>query len=235
MKIRYEPLWEFESITREDTPDGRFYNAPSGRYPSMTTVLSADKEKQKKLEEWRNRVGHNVANDITRRAGRRGTFIHTRLEHYLQTGTTARPQAEQDNKRVGEFEKQMHDDIFRRFVNEMERHMDRYHANEVSLYSNLMRIAGSVDLVAPWDGKLSIIDFKTSLKPKKKEWITDYFLQTTGYAMMLDEMKGTNVEQIVILVTPNNEDICQVFVESPKNYRKQLAQRILTWKMENRK
>ena len=88
---------------------------------------------------------------------------------------------------------------------------------EGSLYSDDLAIAGRVDCIAEFDGKLSIIDFKTSSKEKKEEWIEGYLVQETGYAKMYEERSGIKVEQIVTLITCQTGDT-QVFVKNPDDY-----------------
>jgi genome maintenance exonuclease 1 len=97
---------------------------------------------------------------------------------------------------------------------------------EAPLLSHVLQLAGTVDLVAEFDGVLSIIDHKTSSKPKKKEWITDYFLQATCYSIAIEEMYGIKITQLVVAVVVDDDPTPQVFVEDRRNYYKELYQRI---------
>jgi genome maintenance exonuclease 1 len=95
--------------------------------------------------------------------------------------------------------------------------INNIHFQEAPLYSHEFGIAGRVDCIAEFDGKLSIIDFKTSGKEKKESWIESYFVQETGYAKMYEERSGIKVEQIVTLITCQTGDI-QVFIKNPEDY-----------------
>ena len=95
--------------------------------------------------------------------------------------------------------------------------INNIHFQEAPLYSHEFAIAGRVDCIAEFDGKLSIIDFKTSSKEKKEEWIEGYLVQETGYAKMYEERSGIKVEQIVTLITCQTGDT-QVFIKNPDDY-----------------
>jgi len=95
--------------------------------------------------------------------------------------------------------------------------IDNIHFQEAPLYSHEFGIAGRVDCIAEFEGKLSIIDFKTSSKEKKESWIENYFVQETGYAKMYEERSGIKVEQIVTLITCQN-GFTQVFIKDPEDY-----------------
>jgi genome maintenance exonuclease 1 len=99
--------------------------------------------------------------------------------------------------------------------------INNIHAQEIALYSDHLRLAGRVDCIAEFDGKLSVIDFKTSGKPKKKEWITNYFAQAAAYAIMYEERTGTPINRSVILIAVEDEEP-QIFIESRDNYVKDL-------------
>ena len=99
----------------------------------------------------------------------------------------------------------------------IDEHINNIYAQEIPLYSNYLKLAGRVDCVAEWDGKLAIIDFKTSRKVKKKEWIDNYFMQAAGYAVMFEEITKTPITKLVILIAVD-ENPPQVFVEHRDNY-----------------
>ena len=192
----------------ETHPQGRFYRTPEGKlYPSVTTVMShASKES---IKAWRERVGEEEANKISNQAATRGTKIHDLCENVLLNNDI-------DTSNLSLLDKQMWD----RFRPELDR-INNIHAIEDPLYSNHLRMAGRVDCIAEWDGKLSVIDFKTSRKPKRKEWIDNYFMQCTSYAIMFEEMTGIPVSQIVVAITVEGEQP-QIFVEKRDNYTEQL-------------
>ena len=195
------------------TEEGRRYLTPNGdAYPSVTTVLS-DYNKEAILE-WRKRVGNEEANKISRLASSRGTRVHSLCENYLKNNLT-----ELKIKSLMPDVKQMFTSI--RPI--MDERVTTVYALEQALYSDELQLAGRVDAIAKWDGSTSIIDFKTSSKPKKEEWIQNYFMQATAYALMAEEIMNCRIDQIVILIAVNESEP-QVFVKEKDDYVKQLWQ-----------
>ena len=195
------------------TEEGRRYLTPNGdAYPSVTTVLS-DYNKEAILE-WRKRVGNEEANKISRLASSRGTRVHSLCENYLKNNLT-----ELKIKSLMPDVKQMFTSI--RPI--MDERVTTVYALEQALYSDELQLAGRVDAIAKWDGSTSIIDFKTSSKPKKEEWIQNYFMQATAYALMAEEIMNCRIDQIVILIAVNESEP-QVFVKQKDDYVKQLWQ-----------
>ena len=96
--------------------------------------------------------------------------------------------------------------------------IDNIHLMETTLFSNTLKVAGRVDVIGEYDGKLSIIDFKTSKRSKKLEWIKSYFMQTSAYAFMYHEMTELLPKQIVILIAGEQDLSTQVFVDNPGNH-----------------
>ena len=192
---------DFSSLNQINTAKGRFYETPSGKkYPSVTSVLGMmDKSG---LMEWRKRVGEEEANRVSARASNRGTVIHSLCEQYLY-GKDPQPSM---------FDQYM--------FNSLKRHLDRIdeiHALETRLYSNYLQVAGTVDCVAKFDGKLSVIDFKTSGRVKSKEDIPGYFIQTSAYAVAFEELTGIPVSRLVIIMGVDNDDAL-VFTEKRDNW-----------------
>lgn len=184
----------------------RYYVTPEGnKYPSITTVLSA--YNQKAIFEWRKRVGEEEANKISRQASSRGTRIHTLCEQYL------------DNK-PPVFKTPLDNETFNRFKPVLHR-INNIYAQEQRMYSDHLRIAGTVDCIAEFDGKLSVIDFKTARRLKNKEDIENYFMQATAYAIMFEERFSIPVSRTVIAIAVDDEDP-QVFIEKRDNYVKDL-------------
>jgi len=195
------------------TEEGRRYLTPNGdAYPSVTTVLS-DYNKAAILE-WRKRVGNEEANKISRLASSRGTRVHSLCENYLKNNLP-----ELKIKSLMPDVKQMFSSI--RPI--MDERVTTVYALEQALYSDELQLAGRVDAIAKWDGSTSIIDFKTSSKPKKEEWIQNYFMQCTAYALMAEEVMNCRIDQIVVLIAVN-EDEPQVFVKEKDDYIDQLWQ-----------
>jgi genome maintenance exonuclease 1 len=188
---------EFPKLNRVTTEDGtRVYETPTGEtYPSVTTVVSLVKKDI--INEWRKRVGEDEANRISSTAARRGTRIHTLCEHYIS------------NKQV---QPEIFDvEMWNRF-RPLLHNINNVYAIEQALYSHHLEVAGTVDCIAEYDGKLSVIDFKTSKRIKSRDDIYDYFMQCSAYAVAFEEMTDIPVPQIVILMAVEDEDPL-VFVE----------------------
>ena len=196
---------EYDDLIAETTSKGRVYTTPTGtKYPSITTVLSILSEDG--IRAWRQRVGEEEANRISTRAANRGTAVHSITERYI-------------NNEVDYAEGFMPNVIqnFTDFKSVLDERLTNIRAQEVPLYSDHLRLAGRVDCVAEFDGILSIVDFKTSRKLKKKEWITGYFAQEAAYAIMWEERTGEPITQLVTLITVDNEQP-QVFIEHRDNW-----------------
>jgi len=203
-------------FTHIDTPvaeavrtvvDGvRYYKTPEGiLYPSVTTVLGAGKEND--LDEWKERVGEEQAIKIGRQAANRGTRIHKYCEDYLSNQSPT-----------------ISNLLDLSMFNTMKKYLDKIdnvRLLEGALYSDHLKMAGTVDCVGEYANKLSVIDYKTSAKEKIKEWITGYFLQTTIYAIMFEERTGIPITQLVIIIG-NDQGSTQVFIEHRNNWIKQV-------------
>lgn len=167
-----------------DAESGRMYLTPTGKkYPSVTSVMSL--HSRQAIMEWRSKVGAEEANRVSKRASRRGTSLHLLCEKYL-LGEPVQPSM---------FDIEMFNSI-KPFLNRI----DNIHCLETPLFSHHLEVAGTVDCIAEFDGKLSIIDFKTSAKEKRKEWISGYFMQTAAYAVMFEEMTGIPINRTVIIM-----------------------------------
>ena len=174
------------------------------KLPSVTTVLgqTQPKEKQESLERWRNRVGLREAQKITRDAAIRGTAMHKYLEDLI------RGQRSLDLTPLGVEATKMAEIIVERGLNDCS---EIYGIEATLFYPNLY--AGSVDLVAKYKDKVSIIDFKQTNKPKQREWIGDYFLQMAAYGMAHDAVYGTTIEQGVIMMCSKDGYYQQFMIE----------------------
>jgi hypothetical protein len=192
-------------LTRETTDKGRRYFTSSGdSFPSVTTVLSILSKQS--IQEWRDRVGHDVANKISTQASRRGTSVHKLAEDYL------------DNKEDWKG-KQLPANLFtfNTIKPIIDENINNIWFQEEFLYSTKLRTAGQVDCIAEWDGELSVIDFKTSRRPKKEEYITGYFMQASFYAAAFLEMTGIPIKQAVILIAVDDNEP-QVFKVNTFDY-----------------
>ena len=177
----------------------RYYVTPDGtKYPSVTTVIS--KRKKEQLREWRERVGEDEANKISYLATKRGNIFHNNCEQYLKK--------EQVTESIGE--------MFDRVTPLLDKISDII-CLEQHLYSNELRVAGQVDCIGKYEGKPSIIDFKTSSKFKKKEFIWDYFMQATAYSYMFEERTGIAISDLTILITCETGEV-QVFQDKRENW-----------------
>jgi ATP-dependent exoDNAse (exonuclease V) beta subunit len=205
--------FDLKSVT---TDSGRRYSTPDGKvYPSITTVLSHSTDKTH-IFEWRKRIGAEAANKITAKSSSRGTKLHTICENYVLNELS-------DMK----IQMMMPDikDFFMQLKPLMDQHMGKVYGTEQALFSHRLRLAGRTDCIAEWDGKLSIIDYKNSIREKSESGILNYFIQGTGYAEMFEDRTGMPVEQVVVLIA-NEEGKPQMFVKEKNNYLQNLHQYI---------
>ncbi len=176
----------------------RHYITPSGlKYPSVTTVLSSGKAES--IKAWRDRVGVEEATKISTQASRRGTKVHSLLESYLSNKTDflkdSMPNAVESFVKIKDY---------------LDQWCETVYGLEVMSYSDELKTAGQCDLIAKLHGINTIIDFKTSSKLKKEEWIWDYFYQATAYALMAYERQNFVCPRICILIATDNDGL-QVF------------------------
>tara|TARA_B100001778_G_scaffold305505_1_gene284190 strand:- start:204 stop:851 length:648 start_codon:yes stop_codon:yes gene_type:complete len=177
----------------------RLYVTPDGeKYPSVTTVLSDYKKDA--IIQWRKRVGEKEANKISTKASRRGTKVHKLCEDYLNNESAFQGYTP-DNVEMFK--------SIQPTLNEIE----VVYAQERTLFSHHLKTAGRVDCVGKFRGKPHIIDFKTSNKPKKWEWIDNYFMQGSAYSVMWEEMTGIPIPYIAIIIAVA-DDTPQIFVEN---------------------
>lgn len=202
-----------EELSDRITNGQRWYTTPTGvKYPSVTTVLGA-KEKPW-LEDWRQSLGPKKAAKETKRCADRGTAVHKLAEDYLNNV---------ENPSKG------HDPLNVKLFNQLKIRLNKVNnirAQEVPLYSHTLKIAGRVDVVAEYDGVLSIIDFKTSNNNKTEDMIEDYFIQCTAYALMYDELFGEFIEDIVVLIAVEKGMMPLLFKRKIDDYVKPLVDRI---------
>jgi hypothetical protein len=197
--------YNYIQINRESINGERRYATPDGeKLPSVTTILSATapKEKLQALQEWRNRVGHKQAQAITTEAAGRGTRMHKWLENYVKTGATGDPGS-------NPYSIQSHT-MAQSIISQGMVKCSEYWGTEVGLYFPKI-YAGTTDLVGVHDGAEAIMDHKQTNKPKKKEWIDDYFIQLAAYANAHNEVHGTNIRKGVIFMC-SADNIYQEFI-----------------------
>jgi hypothetical protein len=203
----------------------RFYLTPNGkRYPSVTTVVGF--EKNKFFAEWR----RNNPKE-SQRVTARGTALHSLVERYME-GKGVDATTWDSNGLVDENLSATVLDLFQQMQPYIDQRIDNVVAQETPLWSDLLELAGRVDLIADYDGQLSIVDFKGSTKAKRPEDIENYFLQATAYAIMWQERTGIPVKQIVILIS-TEEGLVQEFREDPKNWVPKLKNAISLWQSQS--
>jgi genome maintenance exonuclease 1 len=210
----FKTIYEYEDFAQSTTnEDGSrvYVNASGVAYPSATTVLSV--LSRDGIAKWRARVGAEEADKISKKASTRGTKIHSLTETYLKNENLEEAYT---STKASLLDLEM----FKKFKPVLDSIGD-IHCQELALYSDHLRMAGRVDCIAEYNGMPAVIDFKTSSKPKKKEHISSYFMQTTAYAIMYEERTGIPVPYIVILIAVEGDEP-QVFIEKRDNWAKEL-------------
>jgi genome maintenance exonuclease 1 len=205
--------YEYSPLSRETLEGKRHYCLPDGsKVPSVTTILDRTKSEEKKavLANWKKRVGEQQAQKIVTEAANRGTRMHSYLEQYILTGDMkelpSNPFAQPSWFMAAEV------------ILQGLQHVDEFWGTEVPLYYSGL-YAGTTDCIGVWKGKPAILDFKQTNKPKKREWIDDYFIQLAAYAAAHNHTHGTEINTGVILMAqqpttlPNGELDKPVYTE----------------------
>lgn len=210
MTFIHEPVdLGYKDLKCETKTTGRKYISPEGKeYPSITTVLSL--LSRDSIAAWRAKVGEEEANRISRIASTRGTQVHNLLEKYVDNDP--------------DYAEGVMPHILQSFYDVkdiLDTKLNKVYAQEAPLYSDHLGLAGRVDCVGVWEGKDSIVDYKTSRKPKKKEWIDGYFMQCCAYSIMWEERTGIPITQLVVMIAVDNEEP-QVFIEHRDNWTEKL-------------
>jgi len=183
----------------------RFYDINGTNYPSVTSILGVRKKVE--LQQWRDKIGENVANWEMGRAARRGTATHNLIENYIK----GEPLEEKSVLPLGLFK------LMKPYIDQI----NNIHCLETVLYTSKYRLAGQVDCIAEYNGKLSVIDFKTANKERKEEWIDNYFLQCTAYGLMYEELFKKEIDQIVVIIGGEDGSIA-TYIKEKKDYIKKL-------------
>jgi genome maintenance exonuclease 1 len=206
----------YEDLMSVTKSTGRTYTtppSPHGRktFPSITTVLGL--KSKKGIDAWRKRVGEVEANKILHRASNRGTAVHEITEKYLNN---------EENYQQGYMPNVVENFLDIKPIFER---IGTIYGQELPLYSEHLSVAGRVDCIADFDGVLSIIDFKTSLRPKKREWVETYFMQECFYSIALFERTGMRAHQLVTIIAVDNNPP-QLFIEDMDNWVEPLKEAI---------
>lgn len=202
--------YDFPKLVQKNSEGSRVYQTPEGqKYPSVTSVTGLGSEVS--IKEWRDRIGHKEADAISLAAGTRGTRIHTICEKHL----------------LGEeYTIEIQDmDIFTSMVPYIERVGD-IHCLETRLYSHTLRVAGTVDLIAEYEGNLAVIDWKTSRRIKRAEDISGYFMQAAAYSQCFLELTGINIDKLVIIMGIDSNP-AEVFIEDKSKWLKEFKNKRL--------
>ena len=194
---------DLPKLERETIEGVRYYSVPDeDELLKLVSITSITSHYNKEIfTNWRKRVGNETADRITKAATSRGTDMHTLTENYLKNAELPHVQP------MAEF-------LFKISKSKL-KHINNIHALEGSLYSKQLGIAGTVDCIAEYENELAIIDFKTSKKPKPREWIDHYFVQCMAYGCMLYELTGIPVKKLVIIMACENGE-CVVYEERDK-------------------
>ena len=203
-----QPKFKYEKLTRDESTGKRLYATPQGhKVPSVTTVLDKTKPEESRiaLANWRKAVGQAKAQEITTEAANRGTRMHKFLEDYIKgealKESLSNPFAQQSL------------DMARIVIAEGFPKVSEVWGSEVPLYFPEL-YAGTTDCVGVHDGDQAILDFKQTNKPKKREYIDDYFIQLTAYALAHNEVHGTNIRKGVILMCSKDMQYQEFILES---------------------
>ena len=203
MKKKFTHLTDFydevgEPSQREVIDGRRVYITPAGNaYPSITSILGS--QPKPGIEEWRKKVGAEEADRIMKESSTLGTAVHNLCEQYLYNLPL-------------KCDYQEAIEVFNRIRFRL-KNIDNIYGLEVPLYSDILKVAGTADCVAEYNGVLSLIDFKTSRKTKREEWIEDYYIQAFFYSAAFYEMSGVIPEQVVILIAVRESNEVQVFTK----------------------
>ena len=185
--MKYDYLTD---VKTETLPTGRTYYTPDGAYPSITTILGKTANNVW-LQKWIEKVGEEEAARISKEATDRGTLVHDFAERYF------------NDEDITDLEYQTPDvrQMSRDLIVSVESGIEDIWGQEQVLWSNKYRFAGRTDMVGIWKGKPTIIDFKTSKKKKYVKQITDYFIQCCAYAVAHNELYGTGIRNMAVLIT----------------------------------
>ena len=208
--MKWNKKFIYPKSTRSLINGKRHYDVGTNeKLPSVTTILQAtqSEEKRKKLAEWRARLGNQYAERVKDLSAMRGTSMHTYLEGYITD------QRHLDLTALGQEAGRMADVVIRSGLGDLE----EVWGTEVTLYYPGL-YAGATDVAGIYDGRESIIDFKQTNKPKRREWIEDYFIQLAAYAMAHNHVYDTHIQQGVILMC-SKDGFFQKFVVSDKEFK----------------
>jgi len=198
--------FKYDPISKIEGQSGRLYLCPDGsKVASVTTILDRTKSEEKRaaLANWKKRVGEQAAQAIVTEAAGRGTSMHKMIERWLAGEDISMPGSNLVHQQAHKMANAVIDELIAPNVDEI-------WGSEVNLYFPRL-YAGTTDCVGLWRGEIAIMDFKQTNKPKKREWIEDYFLQLAAYAQAHDEIYGTEIRRGVVMMCSKDLEL-QEFV-----------------------
>lgn len=210
------PLSKFDQSIPEHTDKSHFYRAPDGHvFKSVTTMVNSTSSSSEGIRRWRATVGASVADYISEESRNNGKATHSIIEKYLNND----PIPELALLIRGHFSQ----------IKPLLDKIDDIYATEIPLHSYSMKLAGTADCIGKYDGVECLIDFKTSRKKKKEEWIENYFLQASAYTRMWNKLTEKNIKQLAILISCEDGKI-QEFIRKPSDYYSLLDERLQKFK-----
>lgn len=219
MKLFKHEIVEIPELILDESNYSHIYLTTTGKeFRSVTTMVNKTKSEEDKqsLQHWRDSIGHDVAEYILKASALIGRETHTLNENYLNM--------EKYDKNFTLLS-HAHHQKFIPYLNKI----TTIHGIEAKLFSDTMGLAGTADCIGIYDGKLSVIDYKTKRSSQRAEWMDDYFIQTSCYARMWEEITKQKIEQLVILASSEQNTI-QEFVAEPEDYYDELDERLIQFK-----
>lgn len=203
-------------LVRKSVDGQRRYITPDGNsYPSLTTVLGV--RSKGAIDEWKERVGERQAQKIGRMAANRGNIVHDTCEQYILKSLAG--------EEIPDYKRDMmpiHYSVFNKMKKIIDARVSNVYGLELPLYSDTLELAGTSDLMCKYMNLPAVVDYKGSDKPKKRDWISGYFMQGAGYAEMFKERYGIEIPIVVIIMATVDNDP-QIFVEKTKTWLPELV------------
>jgi len=208
MRFKHKRTIQLQKLPRKNVNGKRYYEAPNGQLLHSVTRVVGIVEKEA-IDAWRKKVGEGYADAVSFRATSLGTKMHKVIESYLNN-----EKIEEENIIA-----LAHFNNIKEFIDKI----DNIYKTEGVLFSESLGLAGTFDCVGDYDGKISMIDFKTASKQKKPEWIEKYYLQETAYALMWNDLTHIDIDQIVTIIS-GEDGSRDVFIESKDKYINRLLE-----------
>jgi genome maintenance exonuclease 1 len=221
--LTYTQCKDFKNI---DKSTGRVYETPDGLYPSVTTILKATAD-MSGINAWRERVGQEEADRILKEASSRGTILHKYLEDYFIQ--YSKPNIDDARRFIKNSGLENEPEFIQKMIKTLMKHMLEFRyesiAQEFVVWDNDLKLAGRCDSLGYWNGRLTLVDFKTARKNKPLAYVKDYFLQATAYCKAHNSMFDEQINRFVILIA-NEQGGSQLFTGTPKQYIPDLRYRV---------